>query len=255
MGKIIAIANQKGGVAKTTTSSALAAGLKQRGYKTLAIDLDPQANMTLAFGADNRTKATIFEVLKREEQAEDAIQNLETCDIIPSPSESYLAAAEKEINETGKEHRLEETLENIKPQYDFIILDTPPALGVLTVNAFTAADSVIITTTPSMFAAQGMLQLNETIKNVKKYCNKNLEILGILITRYNPRTTLNKDIKKVVEELSQKIGTKVYNTFIRNSVSIEESQAITQDIFTYRPDSTVAKDYNDFIDELLEDVK
>ena len=252
MVKVIAIANQKGGVAKTTTSGALAAGLQQRGYKVLAIDIDPQGNLSDSLGAEMYTLPTIEELLKRETTAEETVQHLAVCDIIPA--NIMLAGAEQELSQTGKEHRLKEMVLPIADKYDFIVIDTPPALGVLTVNAFTFADEIIIPTTAGIFAANGIKQLYETIKNVKKYCNDKVIIAGILLTRYNPRANINRDIKELTEQLGDYMAAPLFETFIRNSVIIEEAQANREDIFTYKKGTTVAEDYNQFIDEYLKGV-
>lgn len=245
---IITIANQKGGVAKTTTSAAFAAGLRQKGYKVLAIDLDPQGNLSDNVGADNLEKPTIYELLKNEVSINDTIQKNNQFDIIPS--NIMLAGLEKEIiAELGKEQRLKESLEN--NDYDYIIIDTPPALGLLTINAFTASDEVIIPTTAGIFSASGITQLYDTIRNVKKYCNSNIKINGILITKFNPRSNNNQDMKNLISKLAEYIDAPVYKSFIRNSVVIEEAQTRKVDIFSYKKDSTVATDYSQFIKEYL----
>ena len=245
---IITISNQKGGVAKTTTSAALAAGLKQKGYSVLAIDLDSQGNLSDNVGADNREKPTIYELLKNQISIQDVIQHTEQFNIIPS--NIMLAGLEKEIiSDLGKEQRLKEVLANVN--YDYIIIDTPPALGLLTINAFTACDEVIIPTTAGIFSASGITQLYDTIRNVKKYCNANIKINGILITKFNPRSNNNQDMKNLINKLGEYISAPVYKTFIRNSIVIEEAQTRKTDIFTYKKDSTVASDYLAFIDEYL----
>lgn len=245
---VITISNQKGGVAKTTTSAAFAAGLKQKGYSVLAIDLDPQGNLSDTVGADNREKPTIYELLKNQVSIQDVIQHTEQFDIIPS--NIMLAGLEKEIiSDLGKEQRLKEVLANVN--YDYIIIDTPPALGLLTINAFTACDEVIIPTTAGIFSASGITQLYDTIRNVKKYCNANIKINGILITKFNPRSNNNQDMKNLINKLGEYISAPVYKTFIRNSIVIEEAQTRKTDIFTYKKDSTVASDYLAFIDEYL----
>ena len=245
---IITISNQKGGVAKTTTSAALAAGLKQKGYSVLAIDLDSQGNLSDNVGADNREKPTIYELLKNQISIQDVIQHTEQFDIIPS--NIMLAGLEKEIiSDLGKEQRLKEVLANVN--YDYIIIDTPPALGLLTINAFTACDEVIIPTTAGIFSASGITQLYDTIRNVKKYCNANIKINGILITKFNPRSNNNQDMKNLINKLGEYISAPVYKTFIRNSIVIEEAQTRKTDIFTYKKDSTVSVDYLEFINEFL----
>lgn len=251
--KIIAIANQKGGVAKTTTAAAFASGLKLRGYSVLAIDLDPQGNLSDSSTADNNSKPTIYDVLKGDKSASEAIQHLDIYDIIPA--NILLSGAEQEISQIGKEQRLKEALETVKGNYDFIIVDTPPALGLLTINAFTAAQEVLIPTTAGIFAASGITQLYDTIRNVKKYCNPNVEIIGVLLTKYNPRTNNSKDMKNLTEKLAEYINAPLYQTYIRQSVIVEEAQTRKVDLFSYRKDSTVVQDYDSFINEYLEERK
>lgn len=162
-----------------------------------------------------------------------------------------LAGAEQELSFTGKEYRLAEAIEEVKNDYDFILIDTPPSLGILTINAFTASDQILIPTTPGIFAVNGIDQLYNTICNVKKYCNKDLTINGILITRYNPRANINKSLRELTEQLGSHIGAKVYQTTIRNSVVIEESQANKINLFENYQNTTVAEDYSNFTREFL----
>ena len=246
---ILSVANQKGGVAKTTSTLAIASNLKKKGYKALVIDIYPQGNLSESVNANQIEVPTIYELLKQEVTANETIQKLDFFDIIPS--NIMLAGAEQELSFTGKEYRLKESLENIKTIYDYIIIDTPPSLGILTINAFTASDEVLIPTTPGIFAVNGIEQLNNTINNVKKYCNKDLKINGILITRFNPRVNINKSIKTLTEHLANHIGAKVYKTFIRNSVIIEESQANKINLFDNYKSATVTEDYNSFVKEFL----
>lgn len=249
MAKVIAVANQKGGVAKTTTSGSFAAGLKKKGFRVLAIDIDPQGNLSDSVGAEMYDADTIYNLLKEEVGAVDTIQNLEVFDIIPA--NIMLAGAEQEISQTGKEFRLKEAIEPIRANYDYIIIDTPPSLGVLTVNAFTAADEILIPTTAGIFAVNGIQQLSTTIKNTKKYFNPNLSISGVLITRYNPRAIINQNVKELTEQIAKHIGAEAFETYIRNSVIVEEAQANHVDLFNYRSDSTVAEDYAAFVEEFL----
>lgn len=253
MAKIIAVANQKGGVAKTTTTAALAAGLKQRGFQVLAVDVDPQGNLSDSAGADNQQEMTVYELLKGETTAEEAIQHLDIFDIIPA--NIMLAGAEQELSQIGKEQRLKERLSPIVEQYDYIIIDTPPALGVLTINAFTVADEIIIPTQAGIFAATGIKQLYDTIKNVRKYCNEKVKIAGVLMTRYNPRSNNNKDMKDLTEQIAAYMNAPVFQTFIRASVVVEEAQARKVDLFSYKGNSTVAEDYAQFVEEYLKGAK
>ncbi len=245
----IAIANQKGGVAKTTTTHALAAGLSEKGFKVLAVDLDPQGNLSSACGAECFNVPTVYELLKGTAKPKEALQHINSYDIIPS--NIMLAGSEQELTQTGKEHRLKESLVSIARKYDYILVDTPPSLGILTVNAFTFANKILIPTTAGIFATAGIKQLSDTVKNVQKYCNPDIQIMGILFTRYNPRTNISKEIKELAGQIGKYISAPVYKTFIRSAVAVEESQAQKEDIFSYAGKSTVAEDYRAFIEEML----
>lgn len=247
--KKIAIANQKGGVAKTTTTHALAAGLSEKDFSVLAIDLDPQGNLSSACGAECFNVPTVYELLKGTVSPEETVQHTNNHDIIPS--NIMLAGSEQELTQTGKEHRLKEALEPIVNRYDYILVDTPPSLGVLTVNAFTFASDILIPTTAGIFATAGIKQLSDTVKNVQKYCNPDVQIMGILFTRYNPRANISKEIRELAEQMGRYISAPIYKTYIRSAVAIEEAQAQRSDIFSYARRSTVAEDYQAFIEELL----
>ncbi|MBQ5633549.1 MAG: ParA family protein [Clostridia bacterium] len=248
MKKIVSIINQKGGVGKSTTAESLAAGLSLRGYKTLAVDLDAQGNLTYTFGADN-TGATVLEVLTGDATAAEAIKHTQSCDVLPA--NKALAGADAYIKETGKEYRLKEALENVADQYDYIIIDTPPALGILTVNALTACQSVIIPSQADIYSIQGIEQLSETMKPVKKYCNPGLEIEGILLTRYSARSVLSREVADMLEELAAKLGTKLFKTKIREAIAVKEAQISQQSLFEYSPKAKPTEDYNALIDELI----
>ena len=245
---IYSIVNLKGGVGKTTTAAALWAGLGKRGYRTLAIDLDPQQNLTYNSGAGESGK-TVLSLLTREASAEEAIQHTDFGDIIAASK--ALAGADAFLVETGKEYRLKEALEPIEDNYDYIIIDCPPSLGALSVNALTVCNKAIAPSQADYFSLQGIEQLAETVKSVKKYCNHELEIMGILMTRYNDRTVLTKNITKYVEQISDKLNTKLFETKIREGIAIKEAQLSQQSIFDYAPSSNVAADYKKFIEELL----
>lgn len=248
MKKIVSIINQKGGVGKSTTAESLAAGLSLRGYKTLAVDLDAQGNLTYTFGADN-TGATVLEVLTGDATAAEAIKHTQSCDVLPA--NKALAGADAYIKETGKEYRLKEALENVADQYDYIIIDTPPALGILTVNALTACQSVIIPSQADIYSIQGIEQLSETMKPVKKYCNPGLEIEGILLTRYSARSVLSREVADMLEELAANLGTKLFKTKIREAIAVKEAQISQQSLFEYSPKAKPTEDYNALIDELI----
>jgi len=250
---IVAVANQKGGVGKTTTAQALAAGLAERKYRVLGIDLDPQGNFSTACGAENYNVPTVYEVMKRGADIREAIQHMKGgYDVVPA--NIMLAGAEQELSQTGKEHRLKEAVSVVAGEYDFIVIDTPPSLGVLTVNAFTCATDILIPTTAGIFATAGISQLNETVSSVQKYCNPGVKIRGILFTRFNPRANISRQIKELTEQLSEYISAPTYQTYIRAGVVVEEAQANKADIFNYAGKSTVAEDYRAFIEEFLKGV-
>ena len=250
---IVAVANQKGGVGKTTTAQALAAGLAEKGYKVLGIDLDPQGNFSTACGAENYNVLTVYEVMKRGSDVREAIQHTKGgYDVVPA--NIMLAGAEQELSQTGKEHRLKEAVAPVAGEYDFIVIDTPPSLGVLTVNAFTCATDFLIPSTAGSFATAGISQLNETVTSVQKYCNPGVKIRGILFTKFNPRANISRQIKELAEQLSEYISAPIYKTYIRSAVAVEEAQAFRADIFDYAGKSTVADDYRAYIKEFQEEV-
>lgn len=253
MAKILAIANQKGGVGKTTTAQALIAGFSKKGYKILGIDLDPQGNLSDNCGAENNAAPTVYNLLKGEAEPKEAIQHIDIGGYDIIPSNIMLAGAEQELTQIGKEYRLKKAIEPIVDSYDYIIIDTPPSLGVLTVNAFTVADEIIIPTTSSIFATKGIHQLYNTVQDVREFCRSSVEIVGILMTKHNPRTNVGKQLKEITEQIGEHINIPVYNTFIRSAVAVEESQAMSTDIFTYSKTSTVAEDYKKFIVEYLKE--
>lgn len=248
MTRIIAVANQKGGTGKSTTAAALGAGLLLRGFNVLYVDLDAQGNLSYTLGTSRG--ATVLDVLTGQATAEQAIQHTPQGDAIPAAP--ALASADTMLTSTGKEYRLKEALEPIKRKYDFIIIDTGPALGILTVNALTACTWAIVPAQADIFSLQGIGQLHTTIDAVKRYCNPDLEIAGILLTRYNPRTVLSRDITAMIDQTAEKLHTKLFTTTIRETVSIKEAQASQAGIYDYAPKSNAAQDYSAFIDELLE---
>ncbi len=248
MRKIYAIINQKGGVGKSTTAEALAAGLSLKGYKTLSIDLDAQANMSYTAGAKT-DGATVLGVLTGEIDVVAAIQHTESGDIVAASK--ALAGADAFIVDTGKEYRLREALEGTQTAYDYIIMDTPPALGILTINALTACDSVIVPAQADVYSLQGVEQLAETIKPVKKYCNPALTVEGILLTRYSSRSVLGREVAELAGQLAKKLGTRLFKATIREAVVIKEAQISQQSIYSYAPKAKVTEDYSRFIAELI----
>lgn len=247
MKECIAVINQKGGVGKSTTASAIGAGLSLKGYKVLYIDMDAQGNLSYSMGAAGKSLNT-FTVVTGRGSAEAAIVHTPQGDLIPA--DPALASADALITSTGKEYRLKEAIEPLKKSYDYIILDTPPALGVLTVNALTACNSVIIPAQADIFSLQGIGQLVMTIQAVKKYTNKDLKIKGIVITRYNARTVISKDMGEMLKDTAKNLHTRLYDTRIRECTALKEAQAMGKDIFTYAPRSNGATDYKALVNEI-----
>ena len=246
--KIIAIINQKGGVGKSTAAFTLASGLKNKGYKTLCIDMDAQGNLSYTANA-NDDLLTIYDLLAEDADINQAIQHNKNFDLIASSK--ALSGADGFITDIGKEYKLKEILESVKNNYDYIIIDTPPALGILTVNALTACDSVIIPAQADIYSLQGIEQLSKTIQPIKKYCNDKLKIDGILLTRYSPRAILSREVAEIANDLAQNLNTKVFKSTIREAIAVKESQINKQSLFDYAPNSNVTNDYLNFVNELL----
>jgi chromosome partitioning protein len=253
MAKIVAIINQKGGVGKSTTSLALLAGLKDKGFKVLGLDLDAQGNLSDTAKGKKDVELSTYSLLTGQGQAAAIIQKTEAGDIIASSN--ALAGADISITGVGKEYKLKEALQPVKRDYDYIIIDTPPHLGILTVNALTACDSCIIPAEASIYSLSGIEELDQTIEVIKKYTNPGLKIEGILLTKYTPRTVVSRELTSLTGELAKKLNTKLYDSKISNTVTVLESQVARQTVFDYSPESQVAEDYKNFLEEFLKDKK
>ncbi len=246
--KIISIVNQKGGVGKSTTAYAVGFGLAHKDKKVLLIDIDPQCNLSFSANADLE-RNNILDALKGTCDITSTIQHLEILDIIVA--NPFLNTADNYFTQTGKEYKLKELLEPVKENYDYIVIDTPPSMGVLTTNALTTSDSVIIPCQADIYSLIGIHQLAENLEAIKKYCNPSLTVDGILLTRYNERTLLARDIKGDFEEAAQQMNSKVFKTTIREGIAVKSSQAYNQDLYIYAPQAKVTRDYILFVDELL----
>ena len=247
--RVIVIANQKGGVGKTTTAHALITGLASKGYKALAVDTDPQGNLTYTMNADPDAPG-VYEIMKGAAATPGAIQHTAQGDIIVGSL--MLSGADMEFTDTGREYILSELLEPLRNEYDFIVIDSPPTLGILTINALTAAQYLIIPLGADAYSLQGLAQLNATISKVKKRCNPSLQIAGLLITRHSGRTVLGRELKEVVESKAHFIGAQAYDTVIRESVAIREAQVQQISLYDADPKSNAAADYMAFTTEFLE---
>lgn len=259
--KVITVMNNKGGEAKTTTALTLLAGLTDRGYKTLAIDLDSQANLTYTLKA--HSSKTIQGVLTGELETKEAIQQVEKGSLIQSSP--ALAVIDNVLDSleiyTGRTNLLKKALKSITNDFDFVIIDTPPALNTLTVNSLIASDFVVIPAQADIYSLQGLSKISDTVKKLTTArddtpaLNSKLKIAGILLTRYSDRSILSKDLYTIFNNKASEFNTKIFKSTIREAVVVREAHAQQIDIFSYAPKSNVAQDYNSFIDELLEEIK
>ncbi len=243
---IISLLNHKGGVGKTTSSINIGAGLAELGKRVMLLDLDPQANLTLSLGIP-RQKNTIYEALRGESSLE-PYNVKKNMDIVTSSLD--LSSAEMElVNEAGREYILRELFEEVKHDYDYIIIDCPPSLGLLTLNALTSSNLVYIPLQTEFLALQGLTKIKQVVDKVKFRLNRELEIGGVIATMYDSRKVLNRD---VVETILKYFGPKVFKTYIRENVALAEAPASRKDIFEYAKNSIGAADYLELCKEILE---
>ncbi len=249
MGKVISVANQKGGVGKTTTTVNLSTILAKKGKKVLLIDTDPQGNATSGLGITKEVELSVYDILVGDTEFDETIQETSIKNLSVCPSNISLSGAEVElVSMMSREQRLKTKLDLIKDRYDYILIDCPPALGLITLNAFTASDSVLIPVQCEYFALEGLGQLLNTVNLVKKHLNKNLEIEGALLTMYDARTNLSN---QVVKEVKKYFENKVYKTVIPRNVRLSEAPSYGMPISIYDPRSKGAKAYEKFTKELL----
>ena len=249
MGKIIAVANQKGGVGKTTTAVNIATILAKKGKRVILIDADPQGNATSGLGIDKNTEYSTYNLLIDEVDIIHVLKNTCVKTLKLCPSNVSLAGAEVElVPQMSREQRLKEKLDPIKEDIDFMIIDCPPSLGLITLNAFTAADSVLIPVQCEYYALEGLGQLINTINLVKKHLNKNLEIEGAVLTMYDVRTNLSN---QVVREVKRYFNDKVYKTVIPRNIKLSEAPSFGMPISLYDPKSKGARCYEKLAKEIL----
>ena len=251
--KVVTITNQKGGVGKTTTAHILCTGLASRGFRVLAVDIDPQTNLTYTAGfMPGEVQPTLYELFRgsAKPSLQATVKAKAGFSIIPGSLD--LAGADMEFTQDRREYLLQEILRAYKKEFDFCIIDTPPTLGILTVNALTASDTVIIPMGADIYSIQGLAQLQGLIQNVQRYTNPALTVAGLLITRFNARAVINRQLRDTMWTVARNLDTFLFTTAIREAVAIKEVQFLQSDIFTEYPKANITRDYNNFINEFLE---
>lgn len=243
---VIAVANQKGGVGKSTTAAAIGAAMHTKGAAVLLVDLDGQCNLTSTL-LDATPALTAYEVLTGSTHITNAIYaTADAGDILPASE--LLQGSDKVLT---KVDALAKALSALGKRYDVIVIDTPPALGMLTVNAFTAADKVIVPAGADAYSLKGLQALNETVQAVKRHSNPDITIEGVLLTRFSARSILSRDLAEAIADTAAAIGSKVFNAKIRDAIAVKEAQAMRQSLYSYAPNSKPAQDYLSLIDEIL----
>ncbi len=248
LSKIYAIITQKGGVGKTTTVNALASAFSKQGFSVLSVDMDPQGNLSFSTGADSNLP-TVFEAFTGAVRVESCIQKMPMTDIMPS--NILLTGAELEFTGQNREFILKNILQVVEDKYDYIFIDSPPGLGFLTVNALAASNYVILPMLPDIFSLQGLVQVNETIQYVKKACNPELEVAGILINKYRKFSKLHRESAGTAKMVAENFDIPIFDTYIRNCPALSEAQSLQCSIFEYAPRATGVKDYQKLAQEIL----
>ncbi len=251
MSRVISIANQKGGVGKTTTSVNLGSCLGFRGKKVLLIDIDPQGNSTSGIGIDKKTlQKSIYDVIIDGDNIEDVILDTKIESMKICPSNVELAGAEVELVSTiSRETKLKSVIKNIRDSYDYILIDCPPSLGLLTINALTASDTILVPIQCEYYALEGLSQLMDTVKLVQKHLNPELDVEGVVLTMYDARTNLSI---QVVQEVRKHFNNKVYQTIIPRNVRLSEAPSYGLPIILYDPKSKGSECYIELADEVIQ---
>lgn len=251
MAKILSLINQKGGAGKTASTNAISICLKHRGFRVLCVDFDPQGYLTFSMGADTREHPSIYEVIKHEVKCRNAIQQTPIMEIIPA--DALLGNIEREFTAPGSERSLRICLKSVAPLFDYILIDSPPQLGPLSINAVVASDVVLIPGLSDGYSLQGIIQVHETICRVKRAFNPSLVLGGMFLVRFYPKEELSKVTYETAELLAQHLNMPLMKTTIRHSNAIATAMTTLQaDIIDYAPRNVAVRDYVHLTDELFE---
>ena len=251
LAKIISLINEKGGVGKTSSANAIAVCLKHKNYKVLGVDFDPQGYFSFSVGADTREHPTIYDVIKKRVSAVDAIQHAPVLDVIPT--DGLLGNVEREFSGAGTERMLKDALKTVGSMYDYIVIDSPPELGLLSANIITASNVVLVPGLSDGYSLRGVIQVHETISRIKQAINPDLVLGGMFLCRYYPREELSRVTKETAAELCKALNMTLLDTNIRHSTVISNAMtALQEDIIDYAPRNAVVKDYIALVDELFE---
>ncbi len=252
--RIISISNIKGGVGKTTTAAVLAAGLAEKDYRVLLIDSDPQTNLSICFMQEQTDESPSLYHVYSDKKSIDEIKVTVKNNLDLVVGDFELCNADLQFTKAGRLKMLLKAIRNINTKYDFIIIDTPPNLGILSLNAFIASDYVVVPMSADSFSMKGVRLLKQTLDDVIDEIEKELPVAGILLTRYNNRTKVSKLLEKSLNSVAALLDTELFKSRIRQAVVLQESQIAREDLFSYAANAKVTEDYNGFIDEFLERV-
>lgn len=251
MAKVISLINEKGGVGKTTSTNVIAACLKNKKYRVLCVDFDPQGHLSFSMGADNRERQTVYDVLKHTVKAQYAVQHTKVTDIIPA--NDLLKSIEREFTGSGNEQLLKTALKPVSSLYDYILIDSPPELGLISANALVASDVVLIPCLPDGYSLMGTIKVHDTIMRIKRAFNPELTIGGIFLVRFYARERLSRSVAEVMDDLTEKLRVPVLQTKIRHSNAVSSATSTKQlDVVQSLGKNSAVTDYQALVEELLE---
>lgn len=252
MATVLCVSNQKGGVGKTSTTNALTVGLAARKLRVLAVDFDPQGNLSFGLGAQRPAEdpRTIYQLIKRETSFEDTVQHMPGgYDVLAA--NLLLSALDIEFTGAGREYLLRQVLAPLAPRYDVILVDTPPDLGLLTINAFTASDYIIIPVLCDLYSLQGLIQLNNTLRQVRMRSNPGIQVAGVLLNRYSRRENISRVVSETAANIAQSLGMPVFDTVIHSSVAVTQAQVQQENMLRAGRRSRAVSDYRQLVTELF----